>query len=360
MTIDPDVNSVCQQARSLIERHKYMKAWQLLHPHRRKFSDHTEFCGLLNLAQVKILPEWHFEMLNDTARNAFFERAIAAAVRPGDVVLDIGTGSGLLAMIAARAGAAHVYACEANAVMAALARQVVEQNGLSEKITVLSKHSTALRIGADLPERADVLITETFSELIVGEGVLFAISQAKEHLLKPQAVVVPEEVALIGTPYEHPDVEDFLRVNGGDEICGFDLSALDQISARGSMLTSVGSLMERRGSAVGRVLAAPDINLVRIDLQNDASIRPQAFTGVARHSVKIIDAGCLNTLKVHMRLSSHGFAYDVAEEGSRGHWREMVLSVRPDLEVRAGDEVELTLWRAFFPGAGFCADVRLV
>ena len=54
------------------------------------------------------VPRWHFPMLADQARNAAYAKAIKAKVKPGDVVLDIGCGAGLTAMLAARAGAKHV------------------------------------------------------------------------------------------------------------------------------------------------------------------------------------------------------------------------------------------------------------
>ena len=82
------------------------------------------------------VPRWHFPMLADSARNRAYARAIAAKVRPGDVVLDIGCGAGLTAMLAARAGARHVYTCEQQPLIAQAARQVIRDNGLSDRITV--------------------------------------------------------------------------------------------------------------------------------------------------------------------------------------------------------------------------------
>src|SRR5687767_7106476 len=76
------------------------------------------------------VPGYHRSMLADAPRNDFYARAIRETVRPGDVVLDIGTGSGLLAMLAAQAGAARVVACEANPALAATAREIVKRNGL--------------------------------------------------------------------------------------------------------------------------------------------------------------------------------------------------------------------------------------
>jgi len=77
----------------------------------------------LNLRDTyrRMIPAWHFAMLNDQARNDAFERAIAKAACGRRLVLDIGTGSGLLAVMAARAGAERVVACEANTPLARVA-----------------------------------------------------------------------------------------------------------------------------------------------------------------------------------------------------------------------------------------------
>ncbi len=92
----------------------------------------------------------HVAMLNDRARTSRFLAAIREVVRPGDVVVDVGTGTGVLAIAAARAGARHVYAVEASG-MGRSARAVFEANGLGERITLVQGWSTRI----SLPERAD-------------------------------------------------------------------------------------------------------------------------------------------------------------------------------------------------------------
>ena len=78
----------------------------------------------------------HVIMLNNRERTEKFLNAIREVVRPGDVVIDIGTGSGILAIAAARAGAAHVYAIEVSA-MANVARQIIKSSDVADRITLI-------------------------------------------------------------------------------------------------------------------------------------------------------------------------------------------------------------------------------
>ena len=88
-----------------------------------------------------VVPGWHFAMMDDRKRNDAYEAAIRRAV-PGKRVLDIGTGAGLLALMAARAGATKVTTCEAVSVIAERAKQIVVANGLTDRITVVPMKST--------------------------------------------------------------------------------------------------------------------------------------------------------------------------------------------------------------------------
>jgi type II protein arginine methyltransferase len=76
-----------------------------------------------------VLPQWHNAMLNDTNRNDAFAEAIKAAVTTSSTILDIGTGTGLLAMMANRAEAAKVTGCESVGILAQTASEIVKQNG---------------------------------------------------------------------------------------------------------------------------------------------------------------------------------------------------------------------------------------
>jgi type II protein arginine methyltransferase len=156
----------------------------------------------LRVVRSKLVPQWHFPMMNDEIRNGAYDAAIRAAVRPGMHVLDIGTGAGLLAMMAARAGAAHVTTCEMVGIVAAKAREIVALNGLADRITVIAKKSTELVVGQDLPRRADLLVSEILSSEVVGEHVVPSVRHAFAELLAPDARSIPRRAeavaALVG------------------------------------------------------------------------------------------------------------------------------------------------------------------
>jgi tetratricopeptide (TPR) repeat protein len=92
-----------------------------------------------------VLPQWHSAMLNDTNRNDAFEAAIKAAVTASSTVLDIGTGTGLLAMMASRAGAAKVTGCESVGVLAQTATKNVNQNEFQDRVSIIHKRSQDLQ-----------------------------------------------------------------------------------------------------------------------------------------------------------------------------------------------------------------------
>jgi type II protein arginine methyltransferase len=115
--------------------------------------------------------------------------------RGGASVLDLGCGSALLAMLAARAGASKVYACDKAPGMAACAERVVAANGLHHKITIIPKLSTCMTVGAreggDMSERATLLVSETFGDDPFSESFLPSLAHAREHLLSKTAAVIP-------------------------------------------------------------------------------------------------------------------------------------------------------------------------
>ena len=110
-------------------------------------------------------------------------------VRPGDVVLDVGAGSGILSVFAARAGAARVYAVERTSA-AVLAQELAAANGAAEIVQVI--HGDISDV--ELPERVDVIVSEWLGGFGVDEGMLVPVIVARDRWLKPGGVMIPRLV----------------------------------------------------------------------------------------------------------------------------------------------------------------------
>jgi len=171
------------------------------------------------------VPSWHFGLLRDEVRNQAYDAAIRRAVTPECLVLEIGTGSGILAMMAARAGA-RVVTCESNPSVAAAARAVIAANGLSDRIRVIGKPSFALDPATDLPGPADVLVSEIVSNDLLSEGVLPAHGDAVARLLKPGAPVIPAR-GRVRVALAHDRHWTAARIG---VVSGFDLSSVNRLA----------------------------------------------------------------------------------------------------------------------------------
>ena len=133
-------------------------------------------------------PFVHEPMLLDKIRCDAYREAIQRTVKPGDVVVDLGAGTGLLSFFALQAGARHVYAIEMTGIANAAA-ELIEANGFRERITLIRKSSLKVH----LPERCDVLITETLSTFCFDtENTIAFVADARERFLKPGGRIVPE------------------------------------------------------------------------------------------------------------------------------------------------------------------------
>jgi protein arginine N-methyltransferase 1 len=147
---------------------------------------------------LSLVIDEHRRYLADRSRVEHYDRAVREIVRPGDVVVDLASGTGILGLLACRAGAARVYAIEAGPI-AGLARAIARANGYGDRLHVIQSHSSEAR----LPEPADVILSDQIGRFGFDAGLLPLLDDARARLLKPGGRLIPSRLDLVVAPVEH-------------------------------------------------------------------------------------------------------------------------------------------------------------
>ena len=273
-------------------------------------------------------PVEHARMLHDDRRTGDYLAALVATVRPGDVVLDIGTGSGVLAVAAARAGARHVYAVEASDI-ADVAERVLAANGVTDRVTLVRGWSRHI----ELPEPADLLVAEIIGNEPLEEEILETTLDARRRLLKPDARLIPQSLTLLARPLRIPDADARQRAIGRAAVelwrrlYGMEFQALLDAAAPGPVNMPTEAEVAALWPPVG-----PPVTLAALDLASfaDASVR-------ARADLIVDEPGTVNAVAVTFRASLHGTIEHTLDpwRWPTSSWATSVWVLPDPVEVRA-------------------------
>jgi protein arginine N-methyltransferase 1 len=160
------------------------------------------------------------EMIADSVRMDAYVRALRRVVKPGSVVLDIGTGTGIFALLACRFGARRVYAVEPSDAIH-VAREIASANGCAGSIEFFQTISSEV----SLPELADVIISDLRGVLPLHQHHLTSIADARRRLLVPGGVLIPARDTLWAACVEAPELYRDIESPWSDNTYGLDMQA---------------------------------------------------------------------------------------------------------------------------------------
>lgn len=270
--------------------------------------------------------ELHRRMIGDRARTDAFAAAIAEVVRPGDRVLDVGTGTGILAMLAAKAGAREVIAVD-RADIAEVARALVAKNRLAKKVRVEQGLAGDLR----LERPVDLIVSEWLGHFALVEGMLDDVCAARDANLAPGGRMLPSRVSLHLAPVDDPVL--YLRDGPGywrEPVRGLDYSSLEALElrqGRGAQLrVDPAALLSRPGT------------LRTLEL---STVRPEEPFGDGKLELEIRRDGALSGFcGWFVAELSPGVVLDTGPGQPDTHWMQTYLPFPPTL-VRAGDTLRV-------------------
>jgi len=215
---------------------------------------------------MSLILDEHRQYVEDLNRVSAFRRAIQEIVKPRDIVLDLGCGTGILGLLACEAGASRVYAIDRGD-MIDVAQSIAAANGLADRIVHVREVSTR----ATLPEKVDVVVADQIGEFGYQAGVLDYFEDAKRRLLKPGGATIPSYIELWVVPVEAPELRSQIEF-WGTRPAGFDYSPANRIAVNtgysislrpAQLLAQAGQVIVLDATSAARFTGRVSTNIVR-------------------------------------------------------------------------------------------------
>lgn len=272
----------------------------------------------------------HQMLLADAVRTGAYRQAIREVVREGDVVLDLGTGTGILAFFAYQAGARRVYAIERSEIIQ-VAQEVCRANGLEDRIVFIRGFSPEV----DLPERVDVIVSELLGHFALEENLLPYLVDARRRFLKPGGKMLPSSVELFLAPVEAPQLYQEV------EFWSEDLYGIDFRPARDLMVNN-----PQIGRLDPQACLCPAQSALLIDFYQAEEISLDVTL-----SFRVERPGWLHGLggwfEAHL---CPGVVLSTAPHAPPTHWAQTLFPIEEPLKLQPGDMIQARLFTSPFWG----------
>jgi len=169
----------------------------------------------------------HEEMLKDSIRTRAYMNAIIqnSHLFRDKVVLDVGCGTAILSMFAAKAGARLVIGVDCSKIIQQ-AREIVNQNGFGDRIVLIKGKMEEIQLPV---EKVDIIISEWMGYFLLYESMLPTVLYARDRYLVPNGLIFPDKASLFLAAIED---EDYRRkkIDFWDNVYGFDMSTIKHIA----------------------------------------------------------------------------------------------------------------------------------
>ncbi|MFQ6082429.1 MAG: 50S ribosomal protein L11 methyltransferase [Candidatus Aminicenantia bacterium] len=266
----------------------------------------------------------HEMLITDRIRTGAYQKAILETVKEGDVVVDLGTGTGILAFFACQAGARKVYAIEREEIIE-VAKEIARANGLEKRIVFIKDVSTEVT----LPEKVDVIISEILGSFAIEENLLQFIPDARDRFLKPKGVLIPSSIEMFLAPVEALDIYDQIDFCT-ENVYGVNFLSVREITINNSYIESIGP---------GGFLASP-LSINNIDFYKaDGETHLNSFV-----SFEVKRAGTLHGLVGWFEAQlSKNILLSTAPHAPTTHWKNTFFPIEKPVTVSEANTIEANI-----------------
>jgi len=269
----------------------------------------------------------HEEMLKDEVRTLTYRNSMYhnKHLFKDKIVLDVGCGTGILSMFAAKAGAKQVYGVDMSGIVEQ-ARTIVDKNGFNDKVTIIRGKIEEIKLPV---EKVDIIISEWMGYCLFYESMLDSVLFARDKWLASDGLMFPDRATLYVTAIEDRQYKDD-KINWWDDVYGFDMSCIRSVALQEPLV----DVVDRNQVVANSCL------LKEIDIQ---TCTKDDIPFVAPFSLKIKRNDYVQALvtffqiefsKCHKRVG-----FSTAPEAPYTHWKQTVFYLEDYITCKKDEEL---------------------
>ncbi|KAM4592573.1 protein arginine N-methyltransferase 3 [Odontesthes bonariensis] len=271
----------------------------------------------------------HEEMLKDKVRTESYRDFMYSnrEMFRDKVVLDVGCGTGILSMFAARAGAKKVFAVDQSSIIYQ-AMDIVRSNQLEDKITLIKGRIEDIKLPV---EKVDIIISEWMGYFLLFESMLDSVLYARDLYLADGGSVYPDlcniSLTAVGDELKHQD-----RIAFWDDVYGFNMACMKKAVVPEAVVEVVKAETLISEPAVIQTFDCNSVCLSELEFTADFCLKMTSTTdctAIVGYFDIFFDKGCSN--KVTFSTSPHV---------TKTHWKQTVFLLEKPVPVQAGEELQ--------------------
>jgi protein arginine N-methyltransferase 1 len=269
----------------------------------------------------------HEEMLKDEVRTLTYRNSMwhNKHLFKNKIVLDVGCGTGILSMFAAKAGAAHVYGVDMSGIVEQ-AKEIVKVNGLADKVTIIRGKVEEIKLPV---EKVDIIISEWMGYCLFYESMLDTVLYARDKWLAPDGLMFPDRATLFVTAIEDRQYKDD-KINWWDDVYGFDMSCIRSVALQEPLVDVVD-----RNQVVSNACLLKEIDIQTCTKDDIPFNSPFSLTIKRNDYVQaLVTFFNMEFTKCHKRVG-----FSTAPEAPYTHWKQTVFYLEDYITCKKGEEV---------------------
>lgn len=269
----------------------------------------------------------HEEMLKDQTRTLAYRSAIYqnASMFKDKVVLDVGCGTGILSMFAARSGAKHVIGVDMSNIIN-MARKIVDLNGFSDKITLIQGKMEEI----ELPfPKVDIIVSEWMGYFLLYESMLDTVLYARDKYLVPGGLIFPDKATMHIAGIEDGEYKEE-KIGFWRDVYGFDYSPFQEIVMSEPLVDVVDQRVVNTSSAK---ICDLDLYTVKVeDLAFSSTFHIKANRDDQVHALLVWFDIEFSKCDIPVQFSTGPYA-------KYTHWKQTVFYLTDVLTINAGEQI---------------------